>query len=141
MEAVRGDVRAAVRRALDAVEWKRAVPAGSAVAIKVNLGWDMFIPGSITSPLVAEALILEIRDHVGPIRMVEADQVLEDVEKSFRDSGMAAVCERNGVEWVNMSRVPFVELERPDNRVLKKVEQITVTPRSLFNFTSRLLIS
>ena len=131
LEAVGGDVRAAVRRALHAVEWKRALPAGSPVAIKVNLGWDLFIPGSITSPLVAEALIREIRDHVGAIRMVEADQVLEDVEKSFHASGMAAVCERLGVEWVNMSRSPFVVLERPDNRVLKRVEVPSLLRESL----------
>jgi uncharacterized protein (DUF362 family) len=122
LEPVRGDVRSAVGRALRAVEWKRAIPAGAEVALKVNLGWDMFIPGSITSPLVAEALILEMRDHVGKIRMVEADQVLEDVEKCFHDSGMAAVCERTGVEWVNMSRAPFVALQRPDNAVLHRVE-------------------
>jgi uncharacterized protein (DUF362 family) len=122
VEPVRGDVRLAVARALRAVDWKRAIPAGSDVVLKVNLGWDMFIPGSITSPLVAESLILEIRDHVGRIRMVEADQVLEDVEKCFHASGMAAVCERTGVEWVNMSRAPFVVLEHPGNAVLRHVE-------------------
>ena len=77
----KGDVRRAVGRALEAVEWKRLIPRGADVAVKVNLGWDLFIPGSISSPMVVEALILEIRDHVGRIRMVEADQVLEDIEK------------------------------------------------------------
>ncbi len=56
------------------------MPQGADVALKVNLGWDLFIPGSITSPLVTEALIGAIRDHVGTIYMVESDQVLEDVE-------------------------------------------------------------
>jgi uncharacterized protein (DUF362 family) len=131
LERVRGDVRSAVGRALRAVDWQRVIPAGADVAIKVNLGWDMFIPGSITSPLAAEALILEIRDHVGRIRMVEANQVLEDVEKSFRESGMAALCERTGVEWVNMSRAPFVRLERPGNSVLRVVEIPALLQESL----------
>lgn len=131
LEPVRGDVRAAVRRALEAVEWRRALPAGSAVAIKVNLGWDMFIPGSITSPMVAEALILEIRDHVGRIRMVEANQVLEDVEKCFHASGMDGVCSRTGVEWVNMSRAPFIRLRRPQNSVLRDVELPALLEESL----------
>jgi uncharacterized protein (DUF362 family) len=127
LEPVRGDVRAAIRRCLDAVEWKRVIPAGSAVALKVNLGWDLFIPGSITSPLFAEALILELRDHVGKLYMVEADQVLEDIEAAFHKSGMAEVCRRTGVEWVNMSRGEGVTVQAPENAVLK---QITV-PRIL----------
>lgn len=121
VERISGDVRSAVRRCLDAAEWRRAIPAGSAVALKVNLGWDLFIPGSITSPLVAEALILEIRDHVGKIVMIEANQVLEDIEGAFARSGMAAVCERTGVAWVNLSREPGETRRFPENRVLKEI--------------------
>ncbi len=122
VEAVRGDVRDAVGRALRAVDWTKHIPAGSTISLKVNLGWDMFIPGSITSPLVAEALILEMRGHVGKIYMVEADQVLEDVEKTFHASGMAAVCRRTGVEWVNMSRAPVTAVEMAENKILKLLQ-------------------
>ena len=121
VEPVTGDVRAAVRRALEAAEWRRALPAGAAVALKVNLGWDLFIPGSITSPLVAEALILDIRDHVGRITMIEADQVLEDIEGTFVRCGMAAVCRRTGVHWVNLSREPGEIRRFPENRVLGEI--------------------
>src|SRR5713101_1693025 len=86
VEAVQGDVRDAVRRALAGAEWTRFVEKGADVSLKVNLGWDLFIPGSITSPLVLEALIEEIRDHVGRIYVVEADQVLEDIESAFHAS-------------------------------------------------------
>ena len=122
VEPVVDDVRTAVRRALDAADWRRAVPRGADVALKVNLGWDLFIPGSITSPLVAESLILELREHVGAIYMVEADQVLEDVESAFQRSGMAAVCRRTGVEWVNMEHSPTVTVAMPGNVVLKEVQ-------------------
>ncbi len=122
IEPVVDDVRTAVRRALDAADWRRAVPRGADVALKVNLGWDLFIPGSITSPLVAESLILELREHVGAIYMVEADQVLEDVESAFQRSGMAAVCRRTGVEWVNMEHSPTVTVAMPGNVVLKEVQ-------------------
>jgi uncharacterized protein (DUF362 family) len=98
VEAVHGDVRTAVRRALDAVHFRQVLPAGGPVSLKVNLGWDLFIPGSITSPLVAEALILELRDHVGKIYMVEADQVLENIERAYQDSGMADVCRKHDVQ-------------------------------------------
>lgn len=121
IEPVRGDVRGAVRRCLEAAEWTRAIPAGSTVALKVNLGWDLFIPGSITSPMVVEALILEIRGHVGKIYMVEADQVLEDIETAFRLSGMDAVCRRTGVEWINMSRGGGEVVRVAENAVLPEI--------------------
>lgn len=121
MEAVGNDVRGAVRRALEAAEWKRAIPAGAPIALKVNLGWDLFIPGSITSPMVAEAVILELREHAGPITMVEADQVLEDIETAYVRSGMAEVCRRTGVAWVNMSRQEAEVVRRPDNAVLRQI--------------------
>ena len=120
-EIVTGDVQAAVERALDAAEWQRALPEGAQVALKVNLGWDLFIPGSITSPLVAEAVIHALRRRVGSIVMVEADQVLEDVESAFHASGMAAVCTRTGVPWVNLSREPTDVVETPGNVVLKTI--------------------
>jgi uncharacterized protein (DUF362 family) len=121
VERVGDDVRAAVRRALEAAAWRQVVPAGSRVALKLNLGWDLFIPGSITSPMVAEALILELREHVGEILVVESDQVLEDVEKAFVASGMAAVCRRTGARWINMSREPTVAVSCPDNAVLRSI--------------------
>jgi len=122
LETVRGDVPGAVRRALEASDWTKAVPQGADVSLKVNLGWDLFIPGSITSPLVAEALIRAIRDHVGTLYMVESDQVLEDVEKAFHESGMAEVCQRTGVRWVNMTRGATVAHEEPTNAVLKRLD-------------------
>ena len=122
VERVGTDVREAVHRALEAVSFREALPRGAPVALKVNLGWDLFVPGSITSPLVVEALILELREHVGEIVVVEADQVLEDVERAFHDSGMAEVCQRHGVGWVNMSREPTLSVEAPDNVVLRSIE-------------------
>jgi uncharacterized protein (DUF362 family) len=122
LERVEGQVAAAVRRALEAADWTRAVPRGADVSLKVNLGWDLFIPGSITSPLFAEALIGAIRDHVGTIYMVESDQVLEDVERAYHESGMAEVCRRTGVQWVNMTRGGTVPHDEPKNVVLKRID-------------------
>src|SRR6266540_3332293 len=131
VEPVTGDVRSAVRRCLEAVAWKQVIPAGAPVAVKVNLGWDLFIPGSITSPLVAEALILELRGHVGKICMIEADQVLENIEGAFVRSGMAAVCRRTGVTWVNLSREPGEVRRFPGNRVLREIAFPRVLRESL----------
>jgi uncharacterized protein (DUF362 family) len=122
LERVAEDVRGALRRALEAADFRGCVPRGADVALKVNLGWDLFIPGSITSPLVVEELIGAIRDHVGRIFVVESDQVLEDIEKAFALSGMAEVCRRTGARWVNLSRSETVRVEAPENVVLKELE-------------------
>lgn len=116
------DVRQAVRRALEAANWTHTIPAGADVSLKVNLGWDIFIPGAITSPLVVEALIEAIRAHVGKIYVVEADQVLENVERAFHSSGMADVCRRTGATWLNLSNERTVRVDRPDNVVLKRID-------------------
>jgi uncharacterized protein (DUF362 family) len=118
---VNGDVRAAVRRALEAADWTRVIPAGEPVALKVNLGWDLFIPGSITSPLMVESLILEMRRHTGPVYVIEADQVLENIERAFVRSGMAEVCRRTGATWVNLSREPGEPRAFPGNAVLRTI--------------------
>jgi uncharacterized protein (DUF362 family) len=118
---VREDIGAAVREALELADWKVAVPRGSDVALKVNLGWDRFVPGSITSPAVVEALIQALTGHARAIYVVEADQVLEDVDKAFRTSGLADVCQRTGARWVNFSRSELVTVECRTNAVLRQV--------------------
>ncbi len=122
VEAVPTDLPAGLRRALETAEWTRFVPRGADVSLKVNLGWDMFIPGSITSPFFVATLIDAIRDHVGKIYLVECDQVLEDIEKAHRMSLMAEVCQRTGATWVNMGNIGSVSVDAPGNVVLKRIE-------------------
>jgi len=69
----------------------------------------------------AECLIRELRRRAARVTVIEADQVLEDVERAFHASGMAEVCRRTGADWHNMSRAPTVEVERSDNSVLRRV--------------------
>lgn len=122
LEHAGSGVRAAVARALEGADWTSVIARGADVALKVNLGWDLFIPGSITSPLVVEALIDEIRSHVGKIYVVESDQVLEDIDSAFRASGMADVCRRTGATWLNMSHERTVPVDAPENTVLKRID-------------------
>ncbi|HEY4490706.1 MAG TPA: DUF362 domain-containing protein, partial [Acidobacteriota bacterium] len=64
--SVSDSVQDAVRSAMELASWKSYVDQGKPTALKVNLGWDLFIPGSITSPWVIEGVIETIRDWVGP---------------------------------------------------------------------------
>ena len=121
VSAVTDDVHAAVREAMEAADWQQHIPAGSTVALKVNLGWDLFIPGSITSPLMLDAVAEVMQPHVGRLVVVEADQVLENIERAYEKSGMKAICERHGLEWINMTRAPTTMRDYPDNRILKQI--------------------
>jgi uncharacterized protein (DUF362 family) len=107
---VSDSVQQAVREALELVSWRTHLEKGKPTALKVNLGWDLFIPGSITSPWVVEGVIRTIREWVGPIFVVESDQVLERIEIAFRKSKLNEVCEREGVTWVNMSHSEMVKV-------------------------------
>lgn len=101
---VGNSVQDATRQAMRLASWKTFVRKGEPTSLKVNLGWDLFIPGSITSPWVLEGVIQEIREWVGPLYLVEADQVMENIEKAYRKSRLERLCRQYDVRWINMSR-------------------------------------
>lgn len=119
---VRDSVHEAVAEAMELARWRDYIPAGAEVALKPNLGWDLFFPGCVSSPWVVEAVILMLRDHVSKLYMVESDQVLVDMEKAFRTSRMDRVCKQYGIEWVNMSHRPYVELEVANGMAFETIQ-------------------
>jgi len=50
---------------MESAGWQDAIPRGADVALKPNLGWDLLLPGSTTSPWVLEAVVQTIRDWLG----------------------------------------------------------------------------
>lgn len=114
-------VHAQVRESMDAAEWRRFVTPGADVSLKVNLGWDIFLPGAVSAPWVVEGVIRVIKDHVGQIYLVESDQVVVDVEKAYRQTHLDEVCQKHGVEWINLSRGQFVSVRDPSRLVLKEI--------------------
>lgn len=132
---VRESVLEAVREAMELANWRDFISPGADITLKPNLGWDLLIPGSITSPWVVEGIIQTIRDEVGKIYVVESDQVLVDIEKAYRLLFVDRVCRRYDVPFVNMSkgryeRVPlenglvFDHIDVPE--ILLRTEMITV---------------
>jgi len=119
---VRQSVPKAVREAMELADWTSFVPRGAEVALKPNLGFDFFLPGTVTGPWVVEGVIQTIQRYVGPIYLVESGQVLVNVEKAWQQTGMADLCRRYDVSWVNMSKGPFRKLKVPNGLVLKEVE-------------------
>ena len=85
---IKDGVHEAVREAMELARWRDFITPGADVSLKVNLGWDLFLPGAVSAPWVVEGVIQTIKDHVGKIYVVESDQVLVDVEKAFRQTRM-----------------------------------------------------
>ncbi len=125
------DVTAAVEQAMEAVHWRDAIPEGADIALKPNLGWDLFLPGAVTSPLVVDAVVRLLRPRAGRIYLVEADQVLVNCEKSFRQTRMDEVCARYDLTWVNLSRSPFRRVEVPNPLQIPALDLPEVLTRTL----------
>ncbi len=142
---IKDGVHEAVREAMELARWRDFITPGADVSLKVNLGWDLFLPGAVSAPWVVEGVIQTIKDHVGKIYVVESDQVLVDVEKAFRQTRMDKVCERTGVKWVNMSGMELKTIPMPDGmafdeilvpEILLRTEVITIPTIKTHNKTT-----
>ncbi len=118
----RDSVLASVQRAMDLAGWQERIPRGAEVALKPNLGWDLFLPGATTSPWVLEGVVRTLRDWVGRINVVESDQVVVNVEKAFRLNRIDRVCREYDLRWVNMTHAPTRSVSLPNGRVLTELK-------------------
>ena len=119
-----------VHRALNLIDYMDALKGWDRVLIKVNFitkkTWDT---GATTDPMVVEAIIHRLKEIPVEVIVVESDATVTNATKAFEVTGMAEMCERNGVEWMNLRHEkPRVELEVPDHLTLKtiKVPRIAV---------------
>ncbi len=76
------------------------------VLIKVNFittkTWDT---GATTDPIVVEAIINKLKNLPVEIYVVESDATMTNANKAFEATGMAEMCRRNGIEWLNLRNV------------------------------------
>jgi len=106
---------------MDLARYGDYIPRGRKIFLKVNLGWDLFLPGSVTNPAFFEAVAIKLKGHAGEIYVVESDQVLENVEKAYRKSRISEIAGRMGIPWINLSRVERITKRLPSNRIIKDV--------------------
>jgi len=119
---VKESVQEAVREAMEYAQWKEFIPSGAKVALKPNLGWDLFLPGAVTSPWVVEGVIQTIQNYVQKIYLIESNQILVNIEKAFRQTRMDRLCQQYNIEWVNMSKGHFRKVRLENGLVFKEVE-------------------
>jgi uncharacterized protein (DUF362 family) len=124
-------VHEAVREAMELAGWKDYIPEGSDLALKPNLGFDFIFPGAVTSPWVVEGVIKVVLERASSITLVEADQVLVNIEKSFEQSRLQAILDEYGVNWFNMSKGRFIDVPVPEGLYFKSIKIPEIITRSI----------
>jgi uncharacterized protein (DUF362 family) len=112
-----------VFKALDMVDYKKVLAGFDTVLIKVNfICEDTWDTGATTDPIVVEAIIMKLKELQVKIYVVESDASITNADKSYEATGMKEMCERNGVEWINLRYVKDkVKLKITDGETLKDI--------------------
>jgi uncharacterized protein (DUF362 family) len=121
IKKVEKDVVKAVSDVMDAASYKEFIPRDQVILLKVNLGWDMFIPGSVTNPAVFEGVVRKLKGYAKAICVIESDQVLENINKAYLKSKISEIAKKHNVKWINLSYVKKVKKKMPMNRIMKTV--------------------
>jgi len=114
---------APVFKALDLIDYRKALAGYDTVLIKVNFivdkTWDT---GATTDPMVVEAIIKKLEGLPVKVYVVESDATITNADRAFEATGMKDMCRRNGVEWLNLRHVKDkVKLAVPDGEALKSI--------------------
>ena len=92
-----------VFKALDLIDYKSCLSGYKKALIKVNFicteTWDA---GATTDPIVVEAIIKKLKDLPLEIFVVESDATMTNADKAYEATGMKEMCQRNGVEFLNL---------------------------------------
>ncbi|HYB68803.1 MAG TPA: DUF362 domain-containing protein, partial [Candidatus Acidoferrales bacterium] len=112
-----------VLKALDLVNYDTALSGWDKVLIKVNFitvkTWET---GATTDPIVVEAIIRRLKDLSVEIYVVESDATMTNADKAFEATGMKEMCERNGVECLNLRHVKDrVKIGIPHGEALRSI--------------------
>lgn len=118
---IKDNVVEAVSSAMELAGYQKYIPEGATVFLKVNLGWDLFIPGSVTNPAVFEGVVKKLKGYAGKLYVIESDQVLENVQKAYNKSKISEIARYQGVAWINLSKTQQIVGSFPNNRVMKNV--------------------
>ena len=113
-----------VYRAMDLIDYRAALEGHDRALVKVNfITTSTWETGATTDPMVVEAIIHRLREVPVEVIVVESDATMTNATKAFEATGMAEMCERNGVEWMNLRHVePRVEIEVPGHKTLKRIK-------------------
>ncbi len=113
-----------VFKALDLIDYKKALAGRETVLIKINFicdkTWDT---GATTDPIVVEAIIKKLSDLPVKVYVVESDATMTNADKASVATGMKEMCDRNGVEFLNLRhQKDKVTITIPNGETLENVK-------------------
>lgn len=111
IDKIRPDLTQQMQEALDFIDWERIIPSGSRVFIKPNLTWYEHRPGVTTSPEFLDALLPVLNSRAGKVYVGESNGGTFHAEEAASNLGIQRVCDRHGVEFVNLSLQPAIIIE------------------------------
>ena len=119
-----------VFRAMELIPFKEALASFDTVLVKPNLITShTFETGITTDPIVVEAVIMKIQEIGKNAIVVETEGGITSPDEAIIETGMMAVIERLGSEYINMGKLDDkVKLEVKNPRGLKtfKVARLAV---------------
>jgi uncharacterized protein (DUF362 family) len=112
-----------VNRALDLVDYKKAIGKWDKVLVKVNFistkNWET---GATTDPVVVEAIVNRLREIPVEVLIVESDATMTNADKACVASGMKEMCDRIGVRFINLRHEKDrVEIKVPNAMTLETI--------------------
>ena len=112
-----------VFQALDMTNYKNALSGWKKILIKVNFittkTWDT---GATTDPVVVEAIIQKLKELPVEVFVVESDATMTNADKAFEVTGMREICERNGVECLNLRHEKAkTKIDIPNGETLTRI--------------------
>jgi uncharacterized protein (DUF362 family) len=115
------DLEPKLRMALDKLQWKKIVPEGATVTIKVNATHFEYLPGLTTTPELAAAYVRILRDRAK--RVIVGDSDLQRVcgEMALQGCKIQDIVEKAGGEVLNFSKDKMVTVD-VGGEVLKKMK-------------------
>ncbi len=134
-----------VYEALQRLDYENLLSDSKRILIKVNfittMTWDT---GATTDPMVVEAIINKLKNLPLEVIVVESDATMTSANKAFEVTGMAEMCKRNGVEWLNLRsvkervKIPVLNGERLESIVVPRIvaESTVISAAKLKTHTS-----
>jgi len=112
-----------VFRALDLIDYESALSGWKQVLIKVNfITIETWETGATTDPIVVEAIIKKLKNLPVQVLVVESDATMTNADKAFEATGMKEMCQRNGVQCLNLRHVKDrVKIDIPNCETLGSI--------------------
>jgi uncharacterized protein (DUF362 family) len=108
----------AVSEIMEGLDFRRLIPSGARVVVKVNLStpFKENAEASNTHPQLLDAVLGLVRERTSSIVVGESNGMRYETEQAFEVSGYYPIIEKHGARALNFTRDEWVETGEPELR-------------------------